>query len=66
VLCIACSAVTQRQRLLARGWTDRGIEQRNAAQLPIDQKIARSDFVIWNEGRLDVMKEQLSRVISTN
>jgi hypothetical protein len=33
------------------------------AQLPIDQKIAKADFVIWNEAGLDVLWAQLARVI---
>jgi dephospho-CoA kinase len=64
IICVACSTTTQQQRLLERGWTPRDIELRNAAQLSIEQKIARSHFVIWNEGDLEVLAEQLSRVIS--
>ena len=48
-VCVACQAATQRQRLRGRGWTDEQIDQRIAAQWPIEQKIAQSDFVIWTE-----------------
>jgi dephospho-CoA kinase len=61
-VCVACSAVTQRQRLLERGWTSGQIEQRVAAQWSIEEKIATANFVVWTEGGLDVLEEQLKRI----
>jgi dephospho-CoA kinase len=61
-VCLACSTVTQRQRLLERGWNRRQIEQRVAAQWPVEKKIAGADFVIWTEGSLEVLAGQLTRV----
>ena len=63
VICVACSAGTQRERLLARGWTPGQIEQRIAAQMPIEQKMARSDHVIWTEGGMDVHAQQVYRIV---
>lgn len=63
-VCVACSAPTQRQRLLERGWTPEQIQQRIAAQWPIDQKIARADFVIWTDGPLAAHAEQVERIIA--
>jgi dephospho-CoA kinase len=62
IVCVACSAETQRQRLLQRGWTSRQIEQRIAAQWPVEKKIATANFVVWTEGGLDVLEEQLKRI----
>ena len=62
-ICVACSAATQQQRLLARGWSPKEIEQRLRAQWPIEVKIARSDYVIWTEAGLDVHGEQLDRIL---
>jgi dephospho-CoA kinase len=62
IICVACSANSQRERLLARGWTPEQIQQRIAAQMPIDQKIARSDFVIWTDGDLDSHAQQIGRI----
>jgi dephospho-CoA kinase len=62
IICVACSAPTQRQRLLSRGWTPEQIQQRLAAQLPIEEKIARADFVIWTDGSLDVHAQQIERI----
>lgn len=62
VVCVACSARTQEQRLLARGWTLEDIALRRAAQMPIEEKIARAHRVIWNEGDLDLLARQLERI----
>jgi dephospho-CoA kinase len=63
ILCVACSVATQRERLLARGWTPNQIGQRLAAQWPVEQKVARSDFVVWTDGTLDVHTQQLERIL---
>jgi dephospho-CoA kinase len=63
ILCIACSAATQRERLGARGWTPQQIEQRINSQLPIEEKMARADQVIWNEGPVEILGAQLGRVL---
>jgi dephospho-CoA kinase len=61
-ICLACSAVTQRRRLSDRGWSAEQIEQRLAAQWPIEKKMARADFLVWTEGGLEVLSEQLDRI----
>jgi len=58
-ICVACSASTQRERLLARGWSEMEIDQRIAAQMPIEKKIEKADYVIWSEGSLEVLASQL-------
>jgi len=63
VICVACSAAMQRDRLAARGWTPEQIEQRIAAQWPTEKKISLSDFVIWTEGSLEAHAEQLDRIL---
>jgi dephospho-CoA kinase len=63
IICVACSAATQRERLLARDWTPNQIQQRVAAQWPVEQKIPRADFVVWTEGSLDVHAQQLERIL---
>jgi dephospho-CoA kinase len=65
ILCVACSAATQRERLLARGWTAEQIEQRIRAQWPIEKKMLQSHFVVWTEGSLDVHAAQLDRILKT-
>jgi dephospho-CoA kinase len=63
ILCVACTSVSQHQRLVARGWNADQIRQRNAAQWPVEQKIARADFVVWTEGSPAVHQQQLEQVV---
>lgn len=62
IICVACSAANQQKRLLERGWTPEQIRQRIAAQMPVDQKIARADFVVWTDGDLDSHAAQVDRI----
>jgi dephospho-CoA kinase len=62
-ICIACSPTAQQERLLGRGWNLEQIRQRIAAQMPVDQKIARADFVLWTEGSLAAHEQQVARVL---
>jgi dephospho-CoA kinase len=63
VICVACSAATQRERLRARGWSEADIEQRLAAQWPLEKKIAAADYLVWTEAGLDVHEAQLRRIL---
>lgn len=62
IICVACTAAAQRERLAARGWPPDQVRQRLAAQLPVEEKIARARFVLWTEGTLETHAEQVSRV----
>jgi dephospho-CoA kinase len=62
VICIACSSALQSARLQERGWNAEQVAGRLSAQWPIEKKMDRSDFVIWNDSSLEVMREQLGRV----
>jgi len=62
VVCVACQPATQRQRLLERGWDARQISQRIAAQWPVEKKMALANYVIWSEGSLELLGEQLERI----
>jgi dephospho-CoA kinase len=63
IICVACSAAAQRERLTARGWSPEQISQRRAAQWPVDQKIARSHHVLWTEGALVMHEAQVVQVL---
>lgn len=63
-ICVACSSDTQHSRLRIRGWSDGQISQRIAAQWPIEQKMAKADFVVWTEGDLEVTAEQLWKILN--
>ena len=65
IICVACSAPTQRARLAARGWSEQAIEQRVASQSSIEKKISASNFVVWTEGSLDLHERQVDRILDT-
>jgi dephospho-CoA kinase len=50
-------------RLKARGWSAEQIEQRIRAQMPTEEKIVRSNYVIWTDGPLDVHAAQLDLIL---
>ncbi len=62
-VCVACSPATQAERLAARGWSGRQIEDRIRAQWPVEQKISRASYVIWSEGSLQVHADQLDKIL---
>ncbi len=63
VICVACSENSRRERLKARGWTPGQIEGRIAAQMPITEKIARANFVIWSEGGIENHSRQVDCIL---
>ena len=63
-ICVACSGDTQLNRLQERGWTPEQIQQRIQSQWPIDRKMARADYVVWNEAGSEVLEAQLQRILA--
>ena len=63
IVCTACSALSQRRRLEARGWNASQIDQRIAAQWPAHKKMDRSGFVIWTEPPMETHAAQVGRVV---
>lgn len=63
VICTACSEATQAMRLRARGWDEQHLQARIDSQLPLREKMARADFVIWTEGDHAASTDQLRRVL---
>lgn len=64
IVCVACSESTRRERLRSRNWSEEQITKRIAAQIPIEEKIARSHFVVWTEGQLNNYSGQISRILT--
>ncbi len=65
VICVACTGNTQRERLRARGWDDVQIAARIAAQMEVAEKIERADQVVWTEGDVSLLREQLQSIFRT-
>ena len=64
VVCMACSKDIQRQRLRQRCWSDLEIDQRIKAQLLIEEKMSRADYVVWTNGAIDTHAKQWDELIS--
>ena len=65
VICLACSAATQRERLQQRGWSEAEINQRIASQMPMEKKMHLASYMVWNEGSLEALADQLAKIIPT-
>jgi dephospho-CoA kinase len=63
IICVACSPEGQLERLRARGWPADQIHGRIAAQLPVEQKQARSHYVVWTEGSLANHRRQVEAIV---
>lgn len=49
----------RRARLAARGWSEEEIDGVLAAQWPSEEKMRRSTYVIWNDGTLNELHENV-------
>jgi dephospho-CoA kinase len=56
---------TQKERLLAKGFTIDDIKKRNSKQLPNDEKLKRADFGILNNGDLKILQKQCNKLINS-
>ena len=63
IVCVAATPAIQEARLIERGLTRLDARRRIAAQMPMAERIARSDVVIYNNGGLDLMKQNTERVL---
>ena len=61
IVCVTAEDAVARERLRARGWTDAQARRRIAAQMPVEEKAARSDYVIANDGTLEDLKRKVLR-----
>lgn len=63
IICVACSEKTQMERLKMRGWSEAEAQARIDAQLPIAEKMARSDWVIWTDCAIAFTEKQVEQGI---
>jgi dephospho-CoA kinase len=60
ILVVAASEQIQLQRLRERnGLTEEEARARIESQMPLNEKVARGDFVLWNVGGLDDLSAQI-------
>lgn len=62
VVAVGCSEATQLARLKAKGMPEAHARARMRAQWPLQTKLDRADFVIWNDGELALLEKQADMV----
>lgn len=50
IICVGAPIAMQRQRLRSKGFTEKEAHDRIAAQWPVEDKMKRADYVIFNAG----------------
>ena len=63
VVVVAASLATRIQRLkLRNNWSEKEKKNRISFQIPLEEKIAKADFVVQNEGSLDELKAEIANL----
>ena len=62
VVVVGCSELTQLTRLAQKGLNETQARARIRAQWPLSVKMDRADFVIWNDGLLEVLHQQAETI----
>lgn len=58
-ICVSSYPEVQHERLKARGMSDSQIKYRKQRQLELDEKMRRADTIIFNNGSLEHLREQV-------
>ncbi len=64
-VCVACAPAQQLARLEQRGLSHALAEQRISKQLPLARKIELADFVLWNDGSVQFLQDQVNELNRT-
>jgi len=65
ILCVSSPRSLQVERMTSRrGYTEEQAESRLAAQLPVEEKAARSDYVIVNGGSAENLMEETKKLVA--
>jgi dephospho-CoA kinase len=64
VVCVACSDDVRLTRLEARGLSRQDAQVRINSQMPLVQKFAKSNHVLWNDGDLSALEAQVRRLVA--
>lgn len=64
IVFVDASEKTRQNRVkMSRGWSNEEIIRREVAQLPLDKKREKADYVVTNEGDLDEVQHQVEQVL---
>ena len=65
ILCVSSPRSLQVERMTSRrGYTEEQAESRLAAQLPVEEKAARSDYVIENNGSAEDLMGEAKKLVA--
>jgi dephospho-CoA kinase len=59
ILCVTAEEELVRERLKGRGLSAEQADQRIAAQMPVEEKASRADYVIENSGTLEELEHRV-------
>jgi dephospho-CoA kinase len=63
VICVGAPIALQRKRLRSKGFTEKEAHDRMAAQWPVEEKMKRADYVIFNAGTQVCAQRQTVQVM---
>jgi len=63
VICVGAPMALQLERLRAKGFTEKEASDRIAAQWPVDEKMKRADYVVFNAGTQVCAQRQTVQVM---
>ena len=63
ILCVASDAPTMKSRLFARGWSEEHMKQRLDSQMPLLEKMNKSNLIIYNNGTIRDLEKNVDCVI---
>ena len=62
VVCIAAREDVMMARMKMRGLTENEAQGRLRAQWPVEEKVRRANYVIWNNGTLEEFKNEIRKI----
>jgi dephospho-CoA kinase len=62
IVAVGCSRASQLARLRAGGLSEAQAQARIDAQWPVQQKLDRADYVIWNDGSRELLARQAEMI----
>ncbi len=63
VICVSAPIALQRERLRSKGFTEKEAHDRMAAQWPVEEKMKRADYVVFNAGTQVCAQRQTVQVM---
>lgn len=66
IICVAAPLAVQLARLKKKGLSEKAARARVAAQLPLAEKMDRSDFVVFNSGTRRALRRQTELLLEKN